>query len=99
MIAAYMVKKPSRRIARMELDCDRFVELLRSMDGTRTFKVEGIPDDARCVGWHQAVGLPTLWVYVESGSFKEVPDGALAPRFDPTWTEIVPARTGQENQC
>lgn len=66
-----------RRVKRVPLAADALLALLRDLTGTHPVRCLNLPADARAVGvthpWHLA---NTVFLFIESAEFPEVPEGA-----------------------
>lgn len=66
-----------RRVKRLRISGDMFLEILKGMDGRRRLRTEQLPKDARTVGVAVDDQFNTVSVYVESAEFDAVPEGMV----------------------
>jgi hypothetical protein len=75
----FSASTPGWGARRLDVDADRFLDMLKYMDGKRRMVVEGIPSDARCTGLTINVALNTITMRVESASFEPVHESQMMP--------------------
>lgn len=69
----------TRRLARLRIQGDLLLDLMRSHDGTKLLRQQGIPDDAKVVGIVTDRVLNIIELLLESDTFEEVKDGTWIP--------------------
>ncbi len=78
---------PARRQMRLDIEVDIFLRLLKSLDGKRRIRTNGLPPDARCVAVVTDRVFNTVSLLLESAEWPEVPPQYEAPRLDVNFTE------------
>lgn len=74
-------KRRSRRVGCLNVDAGNFLEIIRSLDGTRVVVCKGIPEDAKLLAVTLDATLHFVKLYIESATFEEVALGYLIPEI------------------
>lgn len=87
-------KGRKRRIKRLEVNLDSFLDLLRYLDGTWVIEVARLPDDAHVVGVSLDPWNPhMIRVYIESDAFPEWSNDGQPPDMHLNFTRTDIGRT------
>lgn len=88
--------EPSRRIRRLTICADAWLDLLRSLNAEHWTTAGPIPSDARVVAITTEEVRNSVVLYVESQEFDQVSEASPAPEWDLSLTAHYPERPSDD---